>query len=134
MKLKVGKASSEDVYRDIIRIPEPFRIDGNGRVVPEGDVCKLKWNGRSCRGIVRASSLDSEPTILLDERLRAALSVQPGEHVDLDISTQNLFGQFLWAWSASDPAYRVAARLALLSVLLGILGLVLGAYSVYLAP
>lgn len=39
-----------------------------------------------------------------------------------------LCGQLCWAWNASDPAYRVAARLSLLSVVLGVGGLVLASY------
>jgi hypothetical protein len=65
----------------------------------------------------------------MDERLRNLLKVSNGSEVDFEFRTTGLGGQFLWAWSASDPAYRVAARLALLSVILGAIGLMLGLFS-----
>jgi hypothetical protein len=65
----------------------------------------------------------------MDERLRNLLHVSDGDEVELQFKKAGFWGQFGWAWSASDPAYRVAARLALLSVVLGAIGLVLGLFS-----
>jgi hypothetical protein len=75
----------------------------------------------------------AEFEVRMDERLRNLLRVSVGDKIDVAVSKVGLYGQFRWAWSASDPAYRVAARLALLSVVLGLLGAALGLVSVVLA-
>lgn len=67
--------------------------------------------------------------IWIDERTRNRLDLKVGEEADFEFQRVGLLGQFLWAWNASDPAYRVAARMALLSVILGAIGFVLGGLS-----
>jgi len=129
MKLLIQLAAIEDVYRDIVRIPEQFRLDTQQALVPEGSVCKIRTPKGTCYAIVRGSSGSSQRAIQMDERLRNVLRVRVGEDVDLQVDKVGIWGQFLWAWSASDPAYRVVARLGLLSVVLGFLGLVLGLLS-----
>jgi hypothetical protein len=66
--------------------------------------------------------------VKMDECLRNMLGVDPGDQVELQ--KVGLVGEFWWAWNASDPAYRVAARMALLSVVLGMVGLLLGILSI----
>jgi hypothetical protein len=46
------------------------------------------------------------------------------------IAPQRTFGAWRWAMQSSDIAYRIAAQLSLLSVVLGLLGLALGVISV----
>jgi hypothetical protein len=70
-----------------------------------------------------------EPSIHMDERLRNLLSITKGAKVEIQFAPAGLWGEFLWAWNASDPAYRVAAKLALLSVALGVVGLLIGGLS-----
>ena len=82
--------------------------------------------------LARGSGHSREREIRMDERLRNILGVSVGDDVVGDLDRVGPYGQFRWAWCASDPAYRVAARLGLLSVLLGLLGLVLGSLSVLL--
>lgn len=132
MKLTVRPANQEDVYRDIVRIPEQFRLDTRGKLVPEGSVCKIVTSGGSSYGILRGLGNSKEPVIQMDERLRNILHLREGEDVEVRFKTVYLWGQFRWAWIASDPAYRVAARLALLSVILGLIGLLLGGLSLCL--
>ena len=129
MKLKVQQAAREDVYRDIVRVSERYRGDIHGVIVPEGSVCRIVAPGGAAYGILRGLGNLSEPVINMDERLRNLLHLNDGDEVDFQFTTAGFWGQFRWAWSASDPAYRVAARLALLSVVLGAVGLVLGLFS-----
>lgn len=133
MKFKVLECSSEDIYRDIVRIPQQHRLDAQGSVVPEGSVCKLTIADRTVYAIMRGDIGSSFRSIRIDERLRNILDINEGDEVELKIRTVCLWGQFWWAWSASDPAYRVAARMAMLSVMLGLLGLTLGIFP-FLAP
>jgi len=127
--LTVRPADTDDVYRDIARVPEVYRRDKRGETVPEGTVCRVTIGPKSAYALLRGMEQSSERAIRMDERLRNLLSVSVGDDVEADLKTVGLYGQFRWAWSASDPAYRVAARLGLLSVLLGLLGVVLGLIS-----
>lgn len=129
MKLKICQAAKEDVYRDIVRIPEQYRLDASGKVLPEGDICRLSISGKITYCIARGTQGSSEPVIFIDERTRNLLGVRLDEEVDLSIKRVRFPGQFRWAWNASDPAYRIAARLSLLSVFLGFIGLILGLFS-----
>lgn len=129
MKLKVQQATKEDVYRDIARVSERYRLDTHGDGVPEGSVCRIIAPGGVAHGILRGLGNSSDPVINMDERLRNLLHLSDGAEVDFQFKPVGFWGQFRWAWSASDPAYRVAARLALLSVVLGAVGLLLGLFS-----
>ena len=64
----------------------------------------------------------AEPAIHLDEKTRQALGLEEGREAEFTVRKVGWPGQFLWAWRAADPAYRIAARLGLLSVLLGLAG------------
>jgi hypothetical protein len=130
MKFVVRPAAREDVYRDVVRIPERYRITKSGKTISEGSVCALA-TGRHKRvyAIVRGTLDGEESTVKMDERVRNALELQVGEEIDLSLRQAGPIGEFLWAWNASDPAYRIVARLAVLSALLGLLSLGLGILS-----
>ncbi len=132
VRLRVEQASKEDVYRDFARIPERYRRDGGGQVVPEGNVCRLSTPNRSVYIVARGLGTIDEPIIRLDERTRNGLGVLLGDKTEFGIDAVSLLGELCWAWRASDPAYRVAARLAILSVVLGGIGLALGILSIWL--
>lgn len=129
MRFRVREADAKDVFRDIARINELFRRDAAGGRIPAGTVCEITVRANRCYLIVRGAPSAEEPTIYLDERLRDALCVKAGDYADVSLKAAGWWGQFRWAWGASDPAYRVAARMALLSVGLGFLGLILGILS-----
>ncbi|WP_397547363.1 hypothetical protein ABUL39_02975 [Rhodothermus marinus] len=133
LELQVRRARQEDVYRDLVRIPEVWRKDCNGEVIPEGSVCKIKIlkdnRTRTGYAIVRGVGDESGRVIYVDERLRNFLGIKPGDSVQVVLKKTGLIGQLIWAWRASDPAYRVAARLAVLSFILGLLGFILGVFS-----
>jgi hypothetical protein len=132
VKLRVVRADQQDVYRDIVRIPEQFRQASDGKTLPEGEVCKITahGNGKTAFVILRGKQDSNEQVIWLDERTRNRLGVSPGDEISLEMKTVGLCGQWRWAWSSSDPAYRASARLALLSVVLGAVGVLLGLVSV----
>ena len=46
-KLEVAEIYWGDVYKDMARIPEAFRIDETGQTVPEGTICKVSAGGKS---------------------------------------------------------------------------------------
>lgn len=111
------------------RVPETFRIDGKGEAITEGRICRVKAGSRSILLSLRGAGSNSNPAIHIDEKARKALGLGNGKTVDFEFRQVGWLDQFLWAWDASDPAYRIAARLGLLSLVLGIIGFVLGIVS-----
>lgn len=132
-RLKVLGARSDDVFGDLVRVNESLRRDTDGNLVAAGAICRVSTGGKSI--LVKARGLPHEEgeVIRLDEVLRDRLGVRNGEEREFDISRANSMEQFLWAWSATEPGYRVSARLAVLSVVLGGIGLVLGVVSICLS-
>ncbi|MFA5858178.1 MAG: hypothetical protein WC955_03850 [Elusimicrobiota bacterium] len=123
MKLKVRQAYEKDIYRDTIRIPEQHRLDQRGTLITEGTVCQVKVNSKKIYAILRGDNNNSAAELKIDERLRNRLGLNINDDVDFVLIKSGFWGEFMWAWDASDPAYRVSARLGLSSVLLGILAL-----------
>ncbi|MHB8347389.1 MAG: hypothetical protein ACYDHM_09425 [Acidiferrobacterales bacterium] len=83
MKLTVQCAAKEDVYKDILRVPEQHRLDARGHVIPEGSVCKIMISDRMAYGIVRGASRSLQPEIHMDERLRNLLHVEVSEKIEV---------------------------------------------------
>jgi len=132
MRLEVAKIDEADVYKDTARVPEKHRLDKN-KPIPEGRICKVTTGKRSILLSLRGKEDHSNPAIHLDGKTRTALRVTVGEQATFHFRQVSWMGQFLWAWRATDPAYRIAARVGLLSVILGIVGLVLGAIGLWTA-
>lgn len=127
-RLKIVASRREDIYRDIARVPEQYRLTPRGKRIREGLVCLVEIAGRRCYLILRGDeeSPSPSPTIQLDGKSRDVLTVRPGQELEVRMKPVWLFRQVLWAWNASDPAYRIASRLGVISLFLGIVGLVLG--------
>lgn len=118
---------SHEVYKDIARVPEKYRLGTDGQTIKEGDICKVTVGHRSILLSLRGDVNNPEcQSIQVDERTRRALSVSIGDQADFQFQRVGWVGQYLWAWRASDPAYRIGARFGLLSLLLGFIGIVLG--------
>jgi hypothetical protein len=129
MKLTVHQLPQADVYKDVVRIPEAHRLDVDARRIAEATVCKVAVSG-GCSKLLSVRGYNStEPIILMDERTRNDLGVSDRQEYDFQLKPTRWFGHSRWAWNASDPAYRVPIRMALLSVVLGFVGLMLGIWS-----
>jgi hypothetical protein len=129
VRLTVQRANLEDVYRDIGRIPEDHRKDSRGSTVKEGSVCKVSVGQKHSFVLLRGLQDSQDAVIRLDERKRNELGLNLGDTADFSFSKVRLWGELRWAWQASDPAYRVSARLGVLSLVLGLIGLFLGILS-----
>jgi hypothetical protein len=125
-RLKVQMIEKPETYRDLARIPWKLRMDKNGAKIPEGRICKVSVNGRSCLLSCRGRLNENEPLIFLDGTTRRTLGLKVDQLYDFELRPVRWPGQFLWAWRASDPLYRIAARAGLISVGFGVLGIVLG--------
>jgi hypothetical protein len=124
--VKIALLDQEDVYKDILRIPEVHRSCSAGSPIVEGTLCKVYAGAFATRLFLRGCQGDQAPVARMDEGTRNRLGIEVGQEVDLRIVPLGWWGQLMWAWNASEPAYRIAAQLAVLSVLISIVGLVLG--------
>jgi hypothetical protein len=134
MRLTVHQSAEEDIYKDLVRVPEIYRLDSKGKHIPEGSICQITvaTTGNSKLTSVRGCK-DDGPIVRMDEKVRTDLCVVPEREYEFRLRRVWWFGQCRWAWQASDPAYRLAARLGVLSVLLGLIGLCLGIAGCWLA-
>lgn len=131
-KLKVAEAREEDVFEDIVRINFRYRQDKAGQTIPSGAVCRISVGHKSARAIVRGLPAEEGPLIRLDESLRRVIGVKSGDEIEIVLKRAGFFEEVVWCWQATNPTYRISARLAVLSVLLGLIGLVLGVISLCL--
>jgi len=61
----------------------------------------------------------------MDEKTRNRLGgIKIGESYDFTFTPAGLPGQLRWAWNASETGYRVASRLAVIGLILGLLAFV----------
>jgi hypothetical protein len=119
-ELEVHENKQEDVYRDRARLPEAHRGG-----IREGRVCKVSVAGKNVLLEVRGIAGENNAVIRLDERTRNELGVRVNTRHTFTLREVGWIGQFRWAWNASDSASRIAARLGLLGIILGLFGLVL---------
>jgi hypothetical protein len=124
--LVVRSLPHDDVYADTARVPEQHRLNSKGKKIGEGSICKVIVGDKSKLLSLRGDLNSNEPSIRIDDITRNELGVQRNQHAAFTLDEVGWYGQFLWAWRASNPGYQIAARLGLLSVILGAAGLLLG--------
>ncbi|HEY8948688.1 MAG TPA: hypothetical protein VIM56_07365 [Rhizomicrobium sp.] len=118
VSLKVRGAESEDVYKDIVRISEASRHG-----LKTGKVHKFSVPEGSAYFILRGSAQENDGKILMDEAARGKLNLGPGAEREFEIQEAGFWGELRWVWNATDPTYRIAGRLGVLSFSLAILAL-----------
>ena len=123
--LRVLEIAHDDVYRDIVRVPEAFRKTARG-TIPEGCICRVTYGSRSAYLIVRGSAERDEAAVWMDERTRSRLHIVAGNNCRFDLRKAGLWGGLCWALRAADMSYRIMATLGLVSVGSGLIGLLLG--------
>lgn len=117
--LKVDSVEDEDVYKDVVRIAKTDR--GSLRA---GRIHRFVANGRTSYFIIRgAGNRRGQGKISMDEASRTKLGLTRGLQYSFEITEAGFWGELRWAFYATDPAYRVAARLGVLSFGLGLLAL-----------
>jgi hypothetical protein len=130
MKLMVRSVTSDDFFQDMVRVhPSHRRAD-----VKAGSLCRVQLEGNSKYIIGIARNRGDKNCIWLDSAQRRKLGVKAGEEADFrEIQPASWFQQLNWLWNATDPWARTAGRLGIISIWLGVLGVVLGFWSLYLA-
>lgn len=118
-ELEVHQLKGDDVYKDVIRIKNESRGD-----LAEGRVHKFCTKHGCGYFVLRGNeACDGVGQILMDGITRDKLHICRDTKYRFQITEATFWGELRWAWSAVDPAYRVSAKLGVLSFLLGILAL-----------
>ncbi len=123
-RLKVRQIPDEDVYKDMVRIAEVYRIDKDGDPIEESTVCWIDGTPQSTVAVLRGYQKSADAEIHMDERTRHRLGVQIDETHEFAFRRAGIWGQLRWAWDASETGYRVASRLAVIGFILGLLAFI----------
>lgn len=119
MKTLLVKAlPSSDNGRHLVRLNTKYR---NG--VPRFGIVSLKnkTNNQSCRALVLGH--DDEDCIFMPFDIRTALGVEKGGKLKFEMSKLGLWGKLCWLLESPDPAVYLPGWLAILSVILGVVGI-----------
>lgn len=131
-QLEIHQAKNEEVYRDIVRIPEDVRLDSGGNKIDEGRICKIKTGPHTAYVIVRGVrnfDLQGSPAhvhgrcIHMDDATRRRLGVTDTHSARFELEPVGWYGELLWAWTATEIGYRISSRLGLLGLILGLIAL-----------
>lgn len=128
LHLTVGSAQYQDIYKDTARIT----ADDRG-ALETGRVYSFKVDGRSARLIVRRSAAKDSGKLLIDKDVRQRLGVAYGQSYSFEVSELGFFQELWWGWNASEPTFRSMSRVAAISLGLGALSFLLGAFSLVIA-
>jgi len=126
--LEVHQLSGSEVYRDIIRVNEAHRFDKRKNKIKEGQVCLVCAKGRKCLAVLRGYQDSTAPQIRMDDYTRGEdkLDLKVDQCYEFEFKRVGFIGKWRWAWNASEMGYQVASRIALISFVMGLCGLLLG--------
>ena len=123
-KLQVHQLGGNDIYKDIVRVPEVHRLTPSCQRIPDGVICKLSVNEKSRYVVVRGHGKSVDALIRMDEKTRDALGVNEREWHEFDFTRSGWWGQLRWALGASEAGYRISSWLGVLGLMLGVLGFI----------
>lgn len=123
-RLKVCQIEKIDVYKDIVRVPEVHRADERGKPIEESAVCWISGTPQRSLAVLRGYLESTNAEIHMDDRTRTLLGVRLHESYDFRFKKARFWGQLKWAWKASETGYRVASRLAVIGLTLGVLAFI----------
>lgn len=126
VRLTVRQIEREDVFHDMARLHLSHRPNS-----PAGTVLKIKADKRLVYRAARGAPANLKDSIWIDLKTRQALGLQANVEADLEISKANCFEEMFWTWNATNPAARIATRVSVVSLILGLVGLGLGVVSLF---
>ena len=129
-QLKVDHLPPQDRWKDMARVPHRFRIDRNGNKIHRATICKVAIGDKSTLLVSRGCPED-EAIIQMDSPTRDDLGVKVGDIREVELHPVWVWGYCRWAWNADDPAYRFPAQFSLISLFLGVVGLLLGVLPLF---
>lgn len=127
-KLEVRKLPDQDCWRDLVRLPREFRKDVTGEHIHRGSICQLTIKGRSKLLTVRGWD-EGGDIIMLDQNTRQFFDVHAGGVYEIHLRRGGWLAHLRWAWNAADPGYRIPFQISMVSLSLGLVGLLLGILS-----
>ena len=137
-KLTVYELPVEDCWKDMARVPRDHRADVTGKRIRRAKICTVTIRAAAASPARDTHKLlairgcpEKDARILLDSPTRHELDVVVGESYEVELRPVGWLGYWRWAWNAADPAYRVPAQISLISLTLGVIGLLLGALSLW---
>jgi hypothetical protein len=127
--LTVYELPVEDCWKDIACVPKEYRRKVNGKRIRRATICNVTINGKTKLLAVRGCP-EKDARILIDSPTRHEFDIEVGSSHEVELRPVKWLGYWKWAWQAADPAYRIPAQISLVSLILGIIGLLLGAWPV----
>ncbi len=126
-RIAIKQITLRDVFSDRVRIHHLDRPE-----ISAGEVCVIQIRGKTVRAVARGHSTRGE--MLVDLKTRRSLGIADWQQIpDVSIRKARWWDYCLWGMNASEAVIRISCWLAVISILLGIVGLALGALSVFLA-
>jgi len=126
MPLAVKQLSLGDVFADRVRLHHSHRPG-----IPAGDVCIVKVGNRKIRAVARGHNPAGE--ICVDLKTRRALGLSDWQQTpEVEISSARWWDYCLWGLRASEAVVRISCWLAVISIALGLIGLLLGGLSLWI--
>lgn len=116
----------DDVFGDKVRVHFSHRAFSRA-----GEIIIVRHGDKSLAAVARGSLQNSRSTIQLDLRSRQKLGLRPGASAEFIFESAGWVDEYVWAWSATDAMPRIAARVGLISLTMGIVGLLLGTLSLF---
>jgi hypothetical protein len=125
VKLKVRSAPDRESYLDIARIHHEYRKTRQGQPIESGSVFRVYCTetGKEAFLIARGLSSSEEPRIHIDYQVRQKLGVTNHQIYDFDLRKGDFCSEVWWALHATDTQYSFAAKISLISLALGLIGL-----------
>jgi hypothetical protein len=132
VKLEVRSGLHDDNHLDTARIPVKYRKTRQGILIDSGSVCRIYCieTGKEAYVIARGLAGDA-PRIRIDHHVRQKLGVTNHQTYDFDLKQADFCGEVWWALHATDTQYSFAAKVSLISLALGIVGIVIAIIPVF---
>src|SRR5437762_772436 len=119
-RLRVAECVKEDEYKDIVRVHWTQRGKPAARV---GSIVKIiVAHGVERIVSIRGLNEKDKGQIRLDFVLRDEMKLTLGHEYDFEIRKTSAWDKIAWACTATDPAARIAAWIAVVSGVIGIIG------------
>lgn len=124
--LTVESAALDEVFTDMVRVPQAHRLDRDNRAIRNGTVIRIDHHRRKAYAIVRGLQERSDAVIQMDEFMRDRLGVKLGDAIARSaIRPASWLGKIVWHLYASNPTIHVPAWIAMISLGLGVLSIIL---------
>lgn len=123
-QLQIKSLPSNDTGRLLVRLNKKYRGG-----IPRYGIAKLSntKNANSVKVLVLGH--DDDTAIFMPYDIRVALGADKGDTLEFTIAKTGLLGKVHWLLGTPDPAVHVPAWLTLLSVILGVSGVVIALFS-----